>query len=48
MSDEPLYRIPKDIPPQAQAREQQLRQIRESATVSDKIAAYRQLLKRVA
>ena len=45
---EPLYRVPKDIPASAQAREQQLRQIRESATVSDKIDAYRQLMRRAA
>ena len=38
---EPLYRVPKDIPASAAATEQKLRQIRESATVSDKIAALR-------
>lgn len=36
------------IPARAEAMEQQLRQIRESATVSDKLEAYRQLLRRVA
>lgn len=45
---EPHYSIPKDIPPSAQATEQKLRQIREAVTVSDKLAAYRQLLRRAA
>lgn len=48
MSEEPLYRMPKDIPHAAQAKEQRLRQIREQATIADKLEAYRLLLKRAA
>ena len=43
---EPLYRVPKDIPASAAAKEQQLRQIREDATVREKAEAWRVFLTR--
>jgi hypothetical protein len=46
MTDEPLYRVPKDIPQAAQATEQKLRQIRENVTVSEKAEAWRVFLTR--
>ena len=36
------------LDPPRQEEEQKLRQIREAVTVSDKLAAYRQLLRRIA
>lgn len=44
MTTEPLYQLPKEIPPHAQRIEDRLRQIRERATVSDRLEAYRKLL----
>jgi len=46
-ANEPLYqlpRMPKEVPPGALAREQRLRVIRDTATVSDRLAAYKGLL----
>ena len=43
MTPEPLYARPKDIPASAAAREQQLRQIRESVTASERMAAWQSL-----
>lgn len=45
--DEPLYRLPlttKPLPHGAAAREDKLREIRQEATASDRIAAYKGLL----